>query len=67
MPYFWFWIMVFLLLVAIFAWPAWPYSRERWGYGPSGASFVVFLVVLAAFWFGFVAVWWPWVPGAGSY
>jgi hypothetical protein len=38
--------MVILLVLALGAIPAWPYSRE-WGYYPSSALVVALLIVLA--------------------
>ena len=63
MAYFWFWILVLFVVLALLGLPAWPYSRGRWNYGPSGAAIIVALLVLIAFWFGFLAIWWPWAPG----
>jgi len=46
MPWTWI-VLIVLLLIAIGAMPAWPYSRE-WGYTPSGiiGALVVVLLVL---------------------
>jgi hypothetical protein len=38
-------LLVILLLLAIGAFPAWPYSRS-WGYYPSGGLGLVLLIVL---------------------
>lgn len=65
MGYFWFWAVVFFGVVMLLALPVWPYSRERWRYGPSGAALAAIAIILFAAWFGFVALWWPWFPVAG--
>lgn len=66
MEVFWFWLIVILLLVAVLAWPTWPYTRERWpyttgyAYGPSAAAAAVALFLLLLFWLGILAIWVPW-------
>jgi len=66
MEVFWFWLIVVLVLVAILAWPTWPYTRSRWpytaGYDYALSAAAVFLVffLLLLFWLGALAVWWPW-------
>lgn len=70
MEAFWFWFLVILLLFAVFAWPTWPYTRERWlyrrggrwRYAVSGASAATAFLVLLLFWFGFLVIAWPWMP-----
>lgn len=63
MEFFWFLLFVVLLFVAIFAWPTWPYTRDRaWGYTPSAAAAAVAVVLLLLFWLGLLAVWVPWGP-----
>lgn len=64
----WFWILVALLLVVIFAWPSWPYMRQRgiyrrggaWRYGASALAFLGIIILLALFWVGLLVIWWPW-------
>lgn len=68
MDVFWFWLIIVLLLVAVFAWPSWPYTRERefyrrdggWRYAPSGAAFVALMIILLLFWLGMIAITLPW-------
>lgn len=38
-------LLIVLILVLLGALPAWPYSRG-WGYGPSGLSFVLLIVLI---------------------
>lgn len=38
-------LLIFLLLLLFGAAPWYPYSRD-WGYGPSGAFFMILLIVL---------------------
>jgi hypothetical protein len=65
---FWFWFFIFLLLVTVFAWPTWPYTRERWvyrrgggwRYAPSGVAAALALLLLVFFWLGLLAIAWPW-------
>ena len=38
-------LLIVLLLLAVGAFPTWPYSRD-WGYYPSGGLGVVLLIVL---------------------
>ncbi|MFP3942699.1 MAG: hypothetical protein ACLFWF_02330 [Alphaproteobacteria bacterium] len=64
MAVFWFWFVVFLLVLFILAWPAWPYTRGRWVYRrpgawpyvPSGAAFTLALLVLLLFWLGLIVI-----------
>ena len=37
-------LLIILILMLLGALPAWPYSRG-WGYGPSGLSFVLLIVL----------------------
>ena len=68
MEYGWFWLLVILVLIATFAWPSWPYTRERgiyrrggsWRYAPSGFAAAFALLILLLFWLGILAVAWPW-------
>ncbi len=67
----WFWLLVVVLLIAVFAWPTWPYTRQRgiyrrggrWPYAPSLLAAILFVLVLLLFWLGFLGVWWPWAVG----
>lgn len=60
-----FWILVLFLVIAVFSWPTWPYTRERpfyrqpgaRRYGPSGLALLIVLLLLFLFW---GAIWWPW-------
>jgi hypothetical protein len=38
-------LLIILILMLLGALPAWPYSRG-WGYGPSGLSFVLLIVLI---------------------
>lgn len=68
MEFFWFWFLVILFAMMIAAWPAWPYTRERWvyrrgdgwRYAPSAAAAGIALLVLALFWLGIIAIALPW-------
>jgi len=40
-------LLVLLILILLGAFPAWPYSRG-WGYGPSGITVVLLIVVIIA-------------------
>ncbi|HWU00568.1 MAG TPA: DUF3309 family protein [Terriglobales bacterium] len=40
-------LLILLILMLIGAFPAWPYSRG-WGYGPSGLTVVLLIVVVIA-------------------
>jgi hypothetical protein len=40
-------LLILLILMLIGAFPAWPYSRG-WGYGPSGITVVLLIVVVIA-------------------
>jgi hypothetical protein len=67
MDVFWFWALLLLLLVAVFAWPSWPYTRDRGlyrdpgrRYAPSGVALVIALLLLLFVWFGLLTIWWPW-------
>lgn len=62
MDVFWFWFVVLLLVVFIFAWPAWPYTRGRgiyerggaWPYVPSGTALTLALIILLLVWLGLI-------------
>lgn len=66
----WFWLLVLLIVLALLAWPTWPYTRERgfyarggsWPYVPSAFAIMLAVLLLILFWFGFIIIWWPWVP-----
>lgn len=68
MEYVWFWIVLFLLLVAVLALPTWPYTRERgvyarggmWPYGPSALVAGLLILLGVIFWLGLISAWWPW-------
>ncbi|OIQ92492.1 hypothetical protein GALL_255650 [mine drainage metagenome] len=38
-------LLIILILVLIGAYPTWPHSR-RWGYGPSGVTGLIVLVLI---------------------
>ncbi|HUY04980.1 MAG TPA: DUF3309 family protein [Rhodocyclaceae bacterium] len=38
-------LLVILILVLVGAYPTWPHSR-RWGYGPSGVTGLIVLVLI---------------------
>ncbi len=65
-----FWFFVFLILIAVLALPAWPYTRDRrfyrndnhWRYAPSVAAALLAVLIVLLFWLGLLAVWWPWNP-----
>lgn len=40
-------LLIILVLLLLGALPAWPYSRT-WGYGPSGVTLVLVVVLVAA-------------------
>jgi hypothetical protein len=61
MAVFWFWVLLLLLFLILATMPAWPHSRS-WGYGPSAGALVALLFFLGLFWFGILAIWWPWQP-----
>ena len=52
-----FWLLVIFLIVAILAWPTWPYTRDRWPYRRGGlyryaasgaaAAFAFLLLILS--------------------
>lgn len=64
---FWFWMLVLLLVLAFFAWPSWPYTRDRrvyrrgggWAYGISAAAVVAALLLAGLFWLGLIVIWMP--------
>lgn len=64
----WFWLIIICLVIAIFALPTWPYTRNRgvyrrprrWRYAPSGLALIVGILILFLFWWGILAIWWPW-------
>ncbi|ARU00694.1 hypothetical protein LOKVESSMR4R_01375 [Yoonia vestfoldensis] len=67
-----FWFLIILLMIAVFAWPSWPHTRERrfyrrdnrWRYGPSlGAALGAALIILLV-WLGLLVLWWPWYSPA---
>lgn len=68
MDVFWFWLVMLLLLITVFAWPTWPYTRDRWvyrrsggwRYAPSGAALAIFLFIMLLFWFGAIVIALPW-------
>lgn len=68
MEFVWFWIALFLIVFAVFAWPTWPYTRERWpyrygrgwSYVPALSAIAVFLLVFFLAWIGALAVAYPW-------
>ncbi|AVX04868.1 hypothetical protein [Maritalea myrionectae] len=63
---FYFWL--FLLLLVVIGWPSWPYTRERWPYkhggnyryAVSGMAAALAILFWMLFWFGLVAIAWPW-------
>jgi hypothetical protein len=64
MEYFWFWLLIILILFAIFALPTWPYTRSRRGYGrpgwryiPSGVAALLAVLLLMMLWLGLIAAW----------
>ncbi|HVJ34927.1 MAG TPA: DUF3309 family protein [Terriglobia bacterium] len=46
-------LLVILILALIGAIPAWPYSRG-WGYGPSGVTVVLLILVIIALSGGYI-------------
>ncbi len=46
-------LVVFLVLAAAGAWPAWGHSRN-WGYGPSGGVGLLILVVIVLWMMGYL-------------
>ena len=64
MEFFWFWVLVLLLIVTVFAWPSWPHTRVwwphrwggRWPYFTSFLALVAILVILFLGWFGYVLI-----------
>lgn len=68
MEVFWFWFLLLLLVIVLFAWPTWPYTRDRWvyrrpgywPYAPSGLAAVLAILLLLLFWLGLLVIWWPW-------
>lgn len=40
-------LLILLILILLGAIPAWPYSRG-WGYGPSGLTVVLLIIVIIA-------------------
>jgi hypothetical protein len=46
-------LLVLLILLLIGAIPAWPYSRS-WGYGPSGITVVLLVVLVVALSAGYI-------------
>ena len=68
MDVFWFWFLMLMLVIVIFAWPSWPYTHDRWvyrresrwRYGPSGVAAALAVLLFLLFWFGLLAIWWPW-------
>ncbi|SFO82352.1 DUF3309 family protein [Tranquillimonas alkanivorans] len=68
MDVFLFWLIVLLLLFAVLALPAWPYTRDRGiyrqpgnrRYAPSLVAAAIVLLMLVLFWLGLLAIWVPW-------
>jgi hypothetical protein len=68
MDVFLFWLLALLLLFAVLALPAWPYTRDvefyrRGGwtrYTPSAAAAGAALGLLLLFWLGLLVIWLPW-------
>ena len=68
MEVFWFWLLIILLFFALFAWPTWPYTQDRWvyrrgggwRYAPSGAAAATAVLILLLFWLGLLVIAWPW-------
>jgi hypothetical protein len=46
-------LLILLILLLIGAIPAWPYSRS-WGYGPSGITVVLLVVLVVALSAGYI-------------
>lgn len=69
MEAYWFWVIMLLVLLAILAWPIWPYTRDRWpyrygnwhGYLPAFTAIALIFLIFLLFWFGMIVIWWPWV------
>lgn len=69
-----FWVFMLLLFVTVFAWPTWPYTRDRWvyrrpggwRYAPSGAAAALALLMFLLFWFGVLAIAWPWAVATAT-
>jgi hypothetical protein len=38
-------ILLLIIILLVGAFPAWPYSAG-WGYGPSGALFIILIIVI---------------------
>ena len=63
-----FWLLLILIVVALFAWSSWGYTRQRWPYRygggyryyPSGAAGLAVILILLLFWLGIIAIAWPW-------
>lgn len=68
MEAFWFWLLFVLIVLAVLAWPDWVYTRERWVYSrggrwpyvPTATAVLVAILILLLFWFGIIAISWPW-------
>jgi hypothetical protein len=39
-------LLIILVIVALGGMPVWPYSRDRWSWGPSGLLLVLIIVLL---------------------
>ena len=69
-----FWVFMLLLFVTVFAWPTWPYTRDRWvyrrpggwRYAPSDAAAGLALLMFVLFWFGVLAIAWPWAVATAT-
>ena len=62
-----FWILIFLIVLLVFAGPWWPYSGT-WGYAPAGVLVALLVVWLFVIWLGWIAFLPPWggvAPTAG--
>lgn len=68
MEFFYFWLFLFLIILAFAALPSWGYTRERWPYRhggsyryyPSLVAGLVAVLIFVLFWWGIIAIAWPW-------